>query len=299
MNLGDGVADLHMHTTASDGTSSVEERVDQARERDLAAIAITDHDRIPADLEDRVTHRGVLELVTGVEVRAEIRDTKIELLGYYVDPGDEQLQRMLETVRGYRVERNRAIIDRLHAETSIPHTFDDVRSIADGQVGRPHFARMLVDEGVVDSIGDAFDEYLGTDGAAFVPMQRVPAPEVLETLQDAGGVVSLAHPGRIRTDDVEPIVDNLVDDGLDAIEVPYPYGEAPATGYADVSVADAADIAETRELLWTGGSDCHGPGSENYRIGTVRLSRSHLDALRERAHERRPLETTGRDTPDR
>jgi len=289
MDTGDGVADLHLHTTASDGTCSVDDRIQQARETDLAAIAITDHDTIADELDRRVTHHGDTELITGVEVRADVLDTKVELLGYYLDPTDERLQDILEQVRSYRRNRNRRIVDRLQQETNLDRSYEDIRRTADGILGRPHIANVLVNEGIVDSVGMAFGTYLGADGTAFVPMERVPAVDVIETIQEAGGVVSLAHPGRVRTDNVEAIVENLVADGLDAIEGPYPYDEAPSEGYADVSVEDAAGFADTFELLQTGGSDCHGPDSGKFRIGEVRITRSQLNALRELATERRAL----------
>jgi len=289
MALDGGVADLHLHTLASDGTCSVDARVEQASDRNLAAIAITDHDIVAGDIGERVARRRGVELVAGVEVRADVRETKVELLGYYVDPSDERLASVLEQVRFYRRERNRAIVDRLHEVTEIEQTYEEIRSRADGLLGRPHIAEVLVEEGVVDSVGAAFEAYLATGGEAFVPMQRVRAVDVVGAIEGADGVVSLAHPGRLRTDDVEGIVGSLVEEGLDAIEVWYPYDSAPAEGYADVSVEDASALAEEFDLLRTGGSDCHGPGSGKYRIGEVRVPRSDFEALRDRATERRRL----------
>ena len=289
MDSTDGVADLHMHTVASDGTCSVAERSQQARERGLDAIAITDHDSVSTEIEDRRTVDDGLELIAGVEVRADVQKTKVELLGYFVDPGDERLADVLAEVREYRRDRNRKIIERLHETTSLDRSYDDIRGEADGILGRPHIANVLIEEGIVDSIGAAFDEHLANDGTAFVPMERVPAPEVIDAIQGAGGVVSLAHPGRIRAERIEGIVDELVKAGLDAIEVQYPYDAAPTTGYADVSVEDAAALAEVHGLIKTGGSDCHGPDSGKFRIGEVRVSDAQLDELREHADRRRSL----------
>ena len=286
MGSTDGLADLHMHTVASDGTCSVADRDQQARERGLDAIAITDHDSVSTDIEDRRTVEDGLELIAGVEVRADVQDTKVELLGYFIDPDDGRLADVLAEVREYRRDRNRKII---HETTSLDRSYDDIRSEADGILGRPHIANVLIEEGIVDSIGAAFDEHLANDGTAFVPMERVPAPEVIEAIQGAGGVVSLAHPGRIRAESIDGIVDELVEAGLDAIEVQYPYDAAPTQGYADVSVEDAAALAEEYGLIQTGGSDCHGPDSGKFRIGEVRVSEAQLDALRERADRRRPL----------
>lgn len=158
-------------------------------------------------------------------MRADVKDTKVELLGYYVDPTDECLNEVLEQVREYRRNRNRRLVERLQDLAGLEWSYEGVRATANGILGRPHIAGVLVDEGVVDSVGEGFNEYLGTNGAAFVPMERVPAAEVVEAIRAAGGVVSLAYPGRIRTDSIESIVSTLVEAGLDAIEVPYPYGD--------------------------------------------------------------------------
>lgn len=293
MSLNQGVADLHMHTTASDGTCSVSDRLEQAVQNGLQAIAITDHDTLSADLSGRVANEAV-ELISGVEVRADVNGTKVELLGYYVDPDDRQLGETLERVREYRHERNQRIFDQLRELTPFDRSYASARTETDDVLGRPHIAGMLVEDGIADSIGDAFDRYLGDNGEAYVPMERVDAAEIIATLQDAGGVVSFAHPGRVRTTEIEDIVRELVADGIDAIEVPYPYSEAPTGGYADVGVEDAASLADRFDLLWTGGSDCHGPESGKFRFGEVRVTESRLDALRERAGERRPLQDSGR-----
>jgi len=285
-----GAADLHMHTVASDGTCTVDERINQAHNRNLSAIAITDHDSISSDLTKRYTTTNNLELITGVEVRADAENTKVELLGYYVDPDNQRLSDVLATVREYRKNRNKKIIEQLHETTSLNRSHEDIQSEADGLLGRPHIARILVEDGIVDSIGAAFNEYLASEGKAFVPMERVPAEDIIDVIQDAGGVVSLAHPGRVRSDSIIEILDTLIEAGLDAIEVQYPYATAPSEeDYADISVEDAALLAEKYELVQTGGSDCHGPDSGKFRIGEVRVSESQLDALRECAIQRRPL----------
>jgi len=265
----------------------VQDRVEQATDLNLAAIAITDHDTIAATLTDRVTHHDGLKLVTGVEVRADVDDTKVELLGYYLDPTDERLGRILETVRSYRRDRNKRIVARLNETTSLDTPYNEIQTMADGILGRPHIADLLINEGIVDSIGAAFEQYLGSGGTAFVPMERVPAKDVIEAIQNAGGVVSLAHPGRVRTDDIENIIQTLAAEGLDAIEVPYPYGEIADESYADVTPEDAAEFAERFDLLRTGGSDCHGPDSGKFRIGQVRIKQSSLDKIRQLSTERR------------
>jgi len=284
MDRSAGIADLHVHTTASDGTSSVDERVAQATDRGLDALAITDHDTISETLTEPVTRRAGLEVVTGVEARADFEGTKIEILGYYVSPANEQLRDVLARARGFRHERNEEMIEKLNATTGLSLDYDDMQAAARGSLGRPHVAGALVDAGLVDSIDAAFAEYLGTDSAAYVPMERQDYTAVIDAIHAAGGVASLAHPGRIRSDAVPELVATLADAGLDAIEVAYPYGgeSGPATRN-EVGVQTAAELAETHDLLATGGSDCHGPDSGKYRLGEVRVTRAELDAIRDRA----------------
>jgi len=284
--LKDGVADLHIHTTTSDGKSTLEERIKQANDKGLTTIAITDHDRIPAEITDRVTTRRGIKVVAGVEIRADVQNTKVEILGYYVDPSNHKLKSLLSDVRQHRRERNREIITSLYSLTEFEVKYEELRDEADGMIGRPHIAEALVQEGIVDDIGSAFDTYLSADGIAYTPMKHLPAKEIIDAIKGAGGVTSLAHPGRIRTNDVTSLIDHLKLAGLDAVEVGYPYGDIQSKDYADIGVADAAAIAEAKGLFKTSGSDCHGPGSGKYRIGDVRVSPPTLDKLRERAAER-------------
>lgn len=278
-----GIADLHVHTTASDGTSSVTERVTQATERGLAAVAITDHDIIGDALTGRVTDREGVELITGVEARADFDGTKIEILGYYVDPASDELRDALAQARTYRAERNEQLVANLNAVTDLEVDYDDLRARARGSLGRPHLAQALVDAGLADSIDAAFSEYLGRDGDVYVPMERLDYRTVLDAIHAAGGVASLAHPGRIRSDHVPEIVTTLAADGLDAIEVAYPYGASGPAKRNAVGVVEAAELAREHDLLETGGSDCHGPDSGKYRLGEQRVTRTQLDAIRERA----------------
>jgi predicted metal-dependent phosphoesterase TrpH len=286
----DTLADLHIHTTSSDGTDSLSTRLEQAEDRGLSTIAVTDHDTISLDLTDRSTEVDGIELISGVEVRADLFDTKVELLGYYVDPSSPRLDAVLEQARSYRHDRNREILDRLEEVTDESYSYTDLSEQTDGLLGRPDIAAELVDQGIVDSIGAAFDEHLGADGDAFVPMERVPAGEVIDAIQAANGVVSLAHPGRIRSDRVPEMVSGLTDLGLDGIEVWYPYGSSGPDAYADIEVDGADALASDHGLVRTGGSDCHGSTSEKFRIGSVGVPPESLERLRDTAVDRAPFE---------
>lgn len=272
-------ADLHLHTTASDGTDSLEDRIEQARERGLDTIAITDHDRIDDELPAGSRRFRDLEVVTGVEVRADLMSTKIELLGYFVDPDEQTLSGVLKQARTYRRNRNRELVARLNEATDLHLSYEDLSDEVRGGLGRPHLAEILVDEGYVDGIGPAFDKYLAEEGSCFVPMERVACETVLGAIHAAGGVASLAHPGRIRVDDVPTFIRAAADLGLDGIETWYPYGDVA------FGVDDAARLAEEYDLLKTGGSDCHGRGSGKFRIGSVGVSAERFETLRAAALE--------------
>lgn len=280
MNHGPGSADLHLHTTASDGTNDVVTRITQAVDRGLEAIAITDHDIVSDELSKATEFRRGVEIVAGVEVRADLFDTKIEILGYFIDPNNEVLCETLSTARRYRMQRNKEMVNRLSKSTTLDLSYKRLQAEVQGNLGRPHMAQKLVDTDIVESIGGAFDKFLGPDGKAYVPMNRLPYQRVLDAIHAAGGVTSLAHPGRIRSERVHQMVDHLVDGGLDGIEVWYPYSESGPDAYAEISVDDALALAEAHDIIPTGGSDCHGEDSGKFRIGDVRSPASTLEKLR-------------------
>ena len=158
MNLNEGTADLHIHTTASDGTSTVEERVEQANDKGLEAIAITDHDCIPESLKKpRRNERGV-NIITGVEIKADVFGTKTEILGYYVDPDDKNLSELLEKVRRYRKERNRELVEDFIEVTRIETSHQEMNERAEGQLRHKSVeATMKYDQVPVEERRDALD----------------------------------------------------------------------------------------------------------------------------------------------
>jgi len=175
------------------------------------------------------------------------------------------------------------MVSRVATETGLDLQYESLKEEVSGNLGRPHMAETLVEKGVVSSIGAAFAEYLGENRTAYVPMERLPHETVIEAIHSAGGAVSLAHPGRIRSDHVPEMVDRLVDAGLNGIEAWYPYDESNSDAYSDVGVAEAMTLARTHDLIPTGGSDCHGQESGKFRIGTVRTPESTIDAIRRKS----------------
>jgi predicted metal-dependent phosphoesterase TrpH len=275
-------ADLHMHTTVSDGTDDIIFRADDARDKGLSCIAITDHDATHHELDERVqTIKGV-EVISGAEIKAGLNGRKIEILGYFLDRSDERLQQMLERIEQFRVERMEKMIRKVNQLIDSHISFNEVAVKADASIGRPHLAATLVEKGEVETVSDAFEEYIGDDKPGYVESEKMPAAKVIEAIHDNGGICSLAHPGRsLPKENAIELVRQLQEKGLDAIEVPYTYDKLSNFRHSFGS-DHAARIADELDLLITGGSDCHGSKSDKYYIGEIKLPYRHVEALKRR-----------------
>lgn len=283
LSVGVRTADLHMHTVASDGTDTVEERVDQALEKGIDCIAITDHDTIPGELDEPVQERRGVEVITGSEIKCEVEGSKIEILGYFINPeaeGAGEIFRRLEENRNSRMER---MVRKLNEEIEEDVRLEDVRDQAEGSIGRPHLAKALVQKGVVGSVEEAFENLIGSDHKAYVETPKISAEEVINLVHDTGGVASLAHPGRsLSEDEAWEKVKKLREAGLDAIEVDYTYQQKIRRDSYKVYFTEemAEEIAEDLNLIKTGGTDCHGSRSDKFNIGKVTVPYSKVERLK-------------------
>jgi len=271
--------DLHLHTTASDGRSTPYELVNEAASAGLTVMAVTDHDTTASVQEvlQRASGRGI-EAIPGIEVTAVEDGRDVHVLGYFLDPADHALGVFLAGQRRARVERVVAIGERLAAlgmPVDLGLWLNGVRSHSTRSVGRPQVARAMVAAGHVRDTREAFDKWLGRDGPAFVP-RLGPSPEhVIEAIHAAGGLASLAHPGRTKIDARIP---SLTRAGLDAIEVYH-------SDHDDAAVERYRAMARELGLLSTGGSDFHGDPDHGVTVGAASLPRDEwlrLDAARHR-----------------
>jgi hypothetical protein len=276
-----GLIDLHLHTTASDGRCSAGELVDRAAETRLTVLAVTDHDTTAASDEVRrlAAARGI-DAVSGIEITALDNGRDLHILGYFLDPADDALDRFLASQRAARVARARAIADRL-AALGLPIEVEPLLAPASADsrrsIGRPLLARAMVDAGYVRDTREAFDRWLGAGCPAFVPRSGVAAEAVVRIIHEAGGLASLAHPGKMRR---EPPVRQLAEAGLDAIEVFHPDHDA---GLVD----RYGQLARELGLLVTGGSDFHGDPAHGLEPGSVTLPLVEFERLRRAADDRR------------
>lgn len=241
--------DLHCHTTASDGVLPPRHLVREARRKGLALLSITDHDTTDGLEEALDEGRAVgLRVIPGVEVTAYVGDLEIHILGHFVDPSDAPFAAFLERSQAARIERLRKMIARLR-ELGIQVDLEEVLAVgAEGSVGRPHLAQVLVRRGYVKGIPEAFDRYLKQGASAFVERPHLPAEEAMERIKESGGFPTLAHPGLYNGDHVVKI---LAGKGLVGLEVYHP-------DHTPSQIAHYRRVSEELGLLATGGSDYHG-----------------------------------------
>ncbi len=270
----DGYADLHVHTTFSDGTFPPEEVVVRALQLNLKVIAITDHDCIEGiDYAVKAAEGTTLEIIPGVELSAAKDDTEIHILGYFIDREYGPLKELLEKIKLNRVQRMRNMVERL-AEEGVNIDINKVLEHAEkGTVGRGHLAKLMVEAGEVKDFNDAFDKYIGDDKSCNVKHKRLDFEEAIDIIKKAGGVPVLAHPG---TSGQDVNIEEYAKAGMLGVEVYHSNQGARCN-------KKYLELAKKFNMLVTGGSDCHGDKKGKVLLGTVLVSKDVVDILRKEA----------------
>lgn len=264
------VADLHVHTTASDGTLGPEQVVARAAGLGLTTIAITDHDTVKGISRAlRAGRNHGLNIIPGVELSTVLgEEEELHILGLFINYQDPVLNCVLARLRQARWRRMKEMTKRVK-ELGLPVTWSRVREIAgQGAVGRPHLARALVEKGYISSVGEAFSRYIGKGCPAYVPRPRLQPEEAIRLIRQARGIPVLAHPGWIPLERVR----HLMAEGLMGLEVFYPRHNLPTT-------RRLYRMAKGWHLLLSGGSDFHGLAGEGSQLGTVAIPEEYLWAL--------------------
>ncbi|MBE7009465.1 MAG: PHP domain-containing protein [Ruminococcaceae bacterium] len=247
------LTDLHTHSTASDGQYSPAELVSLAHARGVEVLALTDHDTTDGVAEARAAGEALgVRVIPGIELSAKGYHT-FHILGYAFDPGAQPIAALCARMKERRGERDFIIRDYLR-EHGMPLELSEVRALAAGVTGRPHFAQAMVGRGYVASVREAFDRWLDTDELhARMDRGKPSARECVEAIRASGGRASLAHPYQIGVDDetLDAIVRELAGYGLDAIECYYPR-------FTPEQQKHYLQLAEKYHLHVTGGSDFHG-----------------------------------------
>jgi predicted metal-dependent phosphoesterase TrpH len=264
--------DLHLHTTASDGKLAPRELVRAAKSSGLRAFAITDHDTVEGipEATEEAAALGI-ELVPGVEVSANFGEASVHVLGLFIEYRESWLAKFFAEAGKRRIERVHEMVRklaRLGLEVDAEAVF--ARS-SHGTVGRPHVAEVLVAQGVVRTMSEAFERYLGQDCPAYVGYEKVTLRDAVELIRRAGGVASLAHPVHLRDDSLIP---RMVDDDLQAIEVFH-------KDHTPEKAAEYDALASRLGLLPTGGSDFHrSENDEPPQLGCRDLTEEAFERLR-------------------
>ncbi|MFP5263166.1 MAG: PHP domain-containing protein [Blastocatellia bacterium] len=259
------VIDLHAHTSYSDGSATPSQLVALAHSLGARAVAITDHDTVDGLPEGRAAADELgVEFVNGIEISADYSPGTMHILGYCINPETPSLALKLDELRAARNNRNPQIAARLQS-LGLDVDYEDVARLAGNEVvGRPHFARLMVERGYASSIQDAFDRFLAKGAAAYVEKARLSPADSIALIQEAGGVAILAHPYQLKLssiEEVERLIAELAAMGLDGIEAIYSrHSPAERNMYAQ--------MAARHGLLVTGGSDYHGTYKPDISIVT-------------------------------
>jgi len=267
-------ADLHTHTTSSDGTLSPDALVARAATLGIQVLAVTDHDTVEglADAR-RVAEAKGIRLVPALELSATVGGAEVHLLAYGIDSQDAALRTHLRDMQAAREERAWAMLERLREQgLEVDERLLRQKVSTTNAVGRPHVAEVLVEEGHVDTGREAFEEYLGNDGPGYVPKPDFPAAEALNVIHGAGGIGVLAHPGHWTP---RAHLRQLLEEGLDGIEVWHPSHDSSLQSYYE-------RLARGYDVKMTGGSDFHGRDeTDDQQFGLVGMSKNEWERLRD------------------
>jgi predicted metal-dependent phosphoesterase TrpH len=269
-----GRADLHTHTTYSDGVLTPHQLIQKAYASGIDAIAITDHDNVAAIDEAVEWGRSVgIFVVPGVELSITFGQKDIHLLAYFIDHRNEKLLEYLTFFRQERLKRAERMVAKLN-KINVPLKLEAVLEQAGaGSVGRPHIAHALVEEGLTDSYHEAFEKYIGWGGPAYEKKFQLTPPEAFRLVNSVGGLSFFAHPGRY-TNETESL--ELIKLGLDGIEVIHPSHNENQTQYY-------REIAHQYFMLESGGSDFHGGrGTDDSIFGAYTVPMEFVEAMRKR-----------------
>ncbi|MDI3547632.1 MAG: 3,5-nucleoside bisphosphate phosphatase [Halanaerobiales bacterium] len=268
------LVDLHIHTTASDGSMTPEEVVEKAIELGYRAIAITDHDTIegiPSAI--KAAEGSHLEVIPGIEINTDVEIGELHILGYFIDYHYPPLLEELKKLNIMRRKRAKKMLDNLKKE-GIEIEWDFLLKIAGkGTIGRGHIARALFEKGYIQSWEEAFTKYIGKECPAYEPRRRLTPKKAIDVITESGGIPVLAHPGKVTA---EKYIFKAIQLGIKGIEVFY-------LEHDKEEVARFRRLAQKYNLVMTGGSDDHGPeNKDGLRLGKVKLDYSIVETLRKR-----------------
>ncbi len=266
--------DLHTHTTASDGIYSPTELLRRAKEVGLRVLALTDHDTT-GGLEEAAKAAAALDIdfIPGIEINTDVSGGEVHVLGYFPDYKQPAFQSVLKVLRDARERRGQRMVELLN-EHGIAVSWERVRELAQGAVGRPHVAKALLEAGYVQTIGEAFDKYIGTGCFAYVPRYRLTPDDAVRMIASVNGLPVLAHPVELPgLDELRAWLPGLCAAGMVGLETYY----GPYTPEQERALRALAD---EYHLIPTGGTDFHGPGIHPTPLGGRHVPYESVERLK-------------------
>lgn len=256
--------DMHVHTTASDGTMRPEHVVSLAAMQGLKAIAITDHDTMNGVEEaGKAGELMGVTIIPGIELSTNYQGEEVHVLGYFLDKDAKELKEYQQWAERKRQERNEKTLERLRKK-SFEITMEQLEEANPGaMIGRPHIARQLVQLGAVESVAEGFRRYLSEGRSCYVPRELIGFTDAARLIKRCNGVAVLAHPLQYgyNKSQLDALVKTAAQAGFSGIEIYY-------TGYTEADRKKLFDLAEKYTLLPTGGSDFHGDNKPGIQLGT-------------------------------
>ncbi len=270
-------ADLHLHSTYSDGSYQPEELLKLARSKGLDTIAIADHDTIKGSKKAiKIKDDYDVEVIPAIEFSTYKNKAEIHILGYYIDFANKQLKQEVDNIFQARIKRAEKMIDKLNKQGVAISLKEIKNKIEDEYIGRPHIAQEMIEKGYIDEIGEAFtDKYIGNNGQAYVSKYKLTPKKAIKIVKEAQGIPVVAHPGFINNglplnkEDIK----EMKKSGLEGIEVFHSRHSSDERAYY-------RSVAEELDLVITGGSDFHGDKTPEIELGDVNLNIKYVDDLK-------------------
>lgn len=268
--------DLHLHSTASDGTMTPEELVEMALNLKLKAIAITDHDSVDGIIPALIYgQRKKIEVISAVELSSDLNGRDIHFLGYYIDHRAQWFLDHLKKLRQHRFDRAVKMVELLSQKGIDVPLQQLMEKAGNSAVGRAHVARVMLDQGYIDNIEEAFEKYLGRKAPCYVEKYNYAPEEIIQLIKQVGGLPVLAHPALSQVDELIP---DFINAGLVGLEIYH-------SDHTPEDVSFYRQWARRAGLIVTGGSDCHGiDSSRGMVIGSIKVPDSILRDLKKAAN---------------
>jgi predicted metal-dependent phosphoesterase TrpH len=277
-----GRADLHTHSSMSDGTESPSRIVQLAAECRLGGISLNDHDTIDG-LKEFMTAPTVREMirVPALEISTHYGQYSAHLLGFFIPRNNQLINSKLKWLRTEREARFSRMVKKAE-DLGVHPSKEYLENLLKGveSPGRPHMGRMLIDYGIVRTMDEAFEKYLNGGRPIYIEKVKLQVDDAISLLRNVGAVPVIAHPLDMRVPSIRDSLSELKEMGAMGAEVAYDYSSTEILEKPET----VTDAAESLQLIGTGGSDYHGPGWRT-PLGTVGVSIDVVNQLRDVARE--------------